>query len=118
MPLNGCNYPFSKHPFPKLISRSKRRHSKLPCFRFYLAKQNLPFGATTNGDKSFAFSSFSQPQEEDGSRERKKEERKMFREALKVHVEKKMAAVRAFETQKSKPAGILQHLNVARKEHE
>ena len=42
----------------------------------------------------------------------------MFKEAVKVHKGKKMSAVRAFETQKSKPKGILQHLNVARTQHE
>lgn len=58
------------------------------------------------------------PQETHNARGRKKEESKMFREALKVHNDKKMTAVRAFETQQSKPKGILQHLNVSRTQHD
>lgn len=59
-----------------------------------------------------------QPQEAYNAQERKKEEWKMFKEALRVHNDKKMLAVRAFETQKSKPKGILQHLNVSRSQHD
>lgn len=59
-----------------------------------------------------------QPQEAGNAKERKKEEWKMFKEVLKVHKAKKMSVVRAFETEKSKPKGILQHLNVARTQHQ
>jgi len=59
-----------------------------------------------------------QPQEAGLSRERKKEEWKLLKEAVKVHKDKKMSPVRMFETQKSKPKGILQHLDVARTQHE
>lgn len=62
--------------------------------------------------------SFLQPQEAGNAKERKKEEWKMFKEVLKVHKAKKMSVVRAFETEKSKPKGILQHLNVARTQHQ
>jgi len=58
------------------------------------------------------------PQEAYNAQERKKEEWKIFKEALRVHNDKKMLAVRAFETQKSKPKGILQHLNVSRSQHD
>lgn len=59
-----------------------------------------------------------QPQEAYNAHGRKKEEWKMFKEALRVHNDKKMSAVRAFETQKSKPKGILQHLDVSRSQHD
>ena len=67
---------------------------------------------------SVMLNSYFQPQETHNARGRKKEESKMFREALKVHNDKKMTAVRAFETQQSKPKGILQHLNVSRTQHD
>lgn len=59
-----------------------------------------------------------QPQEAGHSQERKIKEWKMFKEAVKTHKDKKMGAIRAFETQESKPKGILQHLDVARTQHE
>ena len=59
-----------------------------------------------------------QPQEAYNAHGRKKEEWKMFKEALRVHNDKKMSAVRAFETQKSKQKGILQHLDVSRSQHD
>ena len=43
---------------------------------------------------------------------------KMFKEAVKTHKDKKMGTIRAFETQECKPKGILQHLDVARTQHE